>query len=232
MERESGRRNRKGEEVSRVGSSKKNREANGEGRQRWPWVKGRVVSSGIRSRERITCYPTSPTGIWPPRPPLAREYCCRSALTLLQTFSRLPSTYTSTFLPRVLLFPMSLKQTLPAWTKTDQPTYGGERKESRSCYMSSGETSAYGGKDRATWSDFEREQMAFLWVSTSFVNFTSWPTVPSSWEFIIDEVASSRVPAMEVRFVAKRKACLAARFDQTAIPFKLDKLEAWFRTNH
>lgn len=63
MERESGRRNRKGEEVSRVGSSKKNREANGEGRQRWPWVKGRVVSSGIRSRERITCYPTSPTGI-------------------------------------------------------------------------------------------------------------------------------------------------------------------------
>ena len=75
------------------------------------WVKGRVVSPGIRSRKRITCYPTSPTGIWPPWPSLAAEYCCRSALTLLQTFSRLTPSYTSTFLPRVLLDPMSLKQT-------------------------------------------------------------------------------------------------------------------------
>lgn len=34
------------------------------------WVKGRVVSSGIRSRKRITCYPTYPTGIRPPWPSL------------------------------------------------------------------------------------------------------------------------------------------------------------------
>lgn len=34
------------------------------------WVKGRVVSSGIRSRKRITCYPTYPRGIRPPWPSL------------------------------------------------------------------------------------------------------------------------------------------------------------------
>lgn len=64
----------------RRGSSKKNRRE-WRKREARSWVKGRAVSSGIRSRKRITCYPTSPTGIWPPWPSLAREYCCRSALT-------------------------------------------------------------------------------------------------------------------------------------------------------